>query len=127
MKFSFSGKIIEPNGKENTFTATYLAKENKEKKINDSKDTPTSPKITTLSYPNMAYGFKTAPKQETILFKNLTVWTNEKEGILENTDVLIKDGKIAKMFSNFCFPWEPSFLLGMQLFNKKYSSQSSLF
>ena len=30
-----------------------------------------------------------------MLFKNATVWTNEAEGILENTDVLIKDGKIS--------------------------------
>ena len=30
------------------------------------------------------------PKQETILIKNATVWTNEKEGVLQNTDVLLK-------------------------------------
>ncbi len=47
-----------------------------------------------ITYPNGAYGFSEIPKQETILFKNATVWTNEKEGILENTDVLIKNGKI---------------------------------
>jgi dihydroorotase-like cyclic amidohydrolase len=32
---------------------------------------------------------------ETLLFKNATVWTNEKEGILEETDVLVKNGKIS--------------------------------
>ncbi|MEN8886927.1 MAG: amidohydrolase family protein, partial [Winogradskyella sp.] len=31
---------------------------------------------------------------------NATVWTNEKEGILENTDVLIKNGKISKIGKN---------------------------
>jgi imidazolonepropionase-like amidohydrolase len=36
-----------------------------------------------------------APKQETILVRNATVWTNEKEGVLQNTDVLIRNGKIA--------------------------------
>jgi imidazolonepropionase-like amidohydrolase len=40
------------------------------------------------------------PKQETILIKNATVWTSEDEGILENTDVLIKDGKIEKIGKN---------------------------
>lgn len=50
-------------------------------------------------YPFVAYGHtaEEAPKQETVLFKNATVWTGEKEGNLENTDVLIKDGKIAKI------------------------------
>ena len=37
------------------------------------------------------------PKQETILIKNATVWTNEKDGKLENTDVLVTNGKIAKV------------------------------
>ena len=48
-----------------------------------------------LTYPNGAYGFAELPKQKTILFKNATVWTNEKEGILENTDVLINNAAIS--------------------------------
>jgi dihydroorotase-like cyclic amidohydrolase len=35
------------------------------------------------------------PTAETILFKNATVWTNEKDGILVESDVLVKNGKIA--------------------------------
>ncbi|MEI6817870.1 MAG: amidohydrolase, partial [Bacteroidota bacterium] len=50
-----------------------------------------------VTYPNEAYGWKDAPKQETVLIKNATVWTNEKEGILQNTDVLIQGGKITKV------------------------------
>ena len=34
------------------------------------------------------------------MFKNATVWTNEKEGILTETDVLIKNGKIAAVGKN---------------------------
>ena len=48
----------------------------------------------------MAYGFNSSPKQETLLFKNITVWTNEKEGILKNIDVLVSDGKIKKIGKN---------------------------
>lgn len=48
----------------------------------------------------MAYGFDEIPTQETILFKNATVWTNELEGILTNTDVLVKKGEIAKIGKN---------------------------
>ena len=32
-----------------------------------------------------------------LLFKNATVWTNENEGILKNTDVLVQNGRIAKI------------------------------
>ena len=41
-----------------------------------------------------------APRQENILVKNATVWTNEKEGVLQNTDVLIRNGKIAAVGKN---------------------------
>ena len=53
-------------------------------------------------YPFEPFGFEegSQPKQETILIKNGTVWTNEKEGVLQNTDVLLKDGKIAAIGKN---------------------------
>ncbi|MCG2617413.1 amidohydrolase family protein [Terrimonas sp. NA20] len=41
-----------------------------------------------------------APKQETILIRNATVWTNEKDGVLQNADVLLKGGKIAGVGKN---------------------------
>ena len=56
--------------------------------------------ILPITYPNIGYGFKQKPTQETLLFKNATVWTNEKDGVLKNTDVLIKNGKIIKIGSN---------------------------
>ncbi|HET9433712.1 MAG TPA: amidohydrolase, partial [Chitinophagaceae bacterium] len=53
-------------------------------------------------YPFMPFGFEegSQPKQENILIKNATVWTNEKEGVLPNTDVLLKNGKIAAIGKN---------------------------
>ena len=65
-------------------------------KKNGSKEKK-SPTILPVTYPNVGYGFKTKPTQETTLFKNATVWTNESEGILKNTDVLVKNGKIDKI------------------------------
>ncbi len=49
--------------------------------------------------------FLSLPKRQTVeqsfvLFKNATVWTNEQEGILENTDVLIRNGKITQIGQN---------------------------
>ncbi len=53
--------------------------------------------IPKMYYPNMSFGFDSIPKATTILIKNTTVWTNETEGILKNTDVLLKDGKIVQI------------------------------
>jgi imidazolonepropionase-like amidohydrolase len=53
--------------------------------------------ISKVTYPFVGLGNEAIPQQETILIKNATVWTNEKEGNLANTDVLLKAGKIAKI------------------------------
>ena len=55
-----------------------------------------------VTYPFEPFGWTDdqAPKQETILIKNATVWTNEADGVLQNADVLIKNGKIAAVGKN---------------------------
>jgi len=99
---NIKGKAILPNGKEFAFNATKKASEKTEEKKSDKDEDKESemPKLFPVTYPNMAYGFTSLPQQETILFKNATVWTNEAEGILEQTDVLIKNGKISKIGKN---------------------------
>lgn len=48
-------------------------------------------------YPFVAYGTDSVTKADNYLIKNGTVWTNETEGILQNTDVIIRNGKIAQV------------------------------
>ena len=48
-------------------------------------------------YPFDGYGWDSLPTQHDLLIKNATVWTNEKDGRLANTDVLVKAGKIVKI------------------------------
>jgi imidazolonepropionase-like amidohydrolase len=57
-----------------------------------------------MLYPFDGYGWQTMPVQQTLLIKNATVWTNEKEGRLENTDILVKNGKIAQVGKNLSDP-----------------------
>ena len=91
---TFTGKAILEDGSQTTFTATRTASaEEKDKKDKDSE----YPEVLPVTYPNMAYGFETLPKQEDLLFKNATVWTSEDAGILKNTDVLVRNGKISKI------------------------------
>jgi len=99
---NLNGKLIDANGN----TAYVLAKktpsegDSKKDGMNKRGGGDKEVKMMPITYPNGAYGVSELPKQETILFKNATVWTNESEGILENTDVLIKNGKIAKVGNN---------------------------
>jgi imidazolonepropionase-like amidohydrolase len=55
------------------------------------------PEYGSTIYPFIAFGQKEKPKPAKYLLKNATVWTNEKEGIIQNMDVLIADGKIMQI------------------------------
>ena len=65
----------------------------------DTTKPKTTPKLGGSFYPFTAFGNADSmiPKPETVLFKNATVWTSEKAGVLEGTDVLVKNGKIVKI------------------------------
>ncbi|MEJ5994057.1 amidohydrolase family protein [Pedobacter sp. Du54] len=66
------------------------------------RDEPAKPAVTMgpIIYPFISFGTAKAPVLETVLLKNATVWTNEKEGILENADVLLEGGKIKAVGKN---------------------------
>ncbi|WP_031425569.1 amidohydrolase family protein [Flavimarina sp. Hel_I_48] len=95
-----SGKAILADGTETRFTATptgttVASSSDTEEDKEEEKEEMDTPKVMPLTYPDVAYGFETQPKAETLLFQNATVWTGEDEEALENTDVLIKNGKIS--------------------------------
>ncbi|MEZ4779557.1 MAG: amidohydrolase family protein [Flavobacteriaceae bacterium] len=95
---NFNGKLVLPNGVETTFTAVRTGDAKEAEK--DKKEENTLPEIVPLTYPNVGYGNTAKPKPQTMLFKNATVWTSEDTGILENTDVLVKNGKIERVGKN---------------------------
>ncbi|WP_298901592.1 amidohydrolase family protein [uncultured Psychroserpens sp.] len=97
---ALNGKAIFPNGNEMTFYATKMPKEEKAKEDKKAMKDKVPKTTVAVTYPNVAYGFDQLPKAETLLFKNATVWTNEDAGVLQQTDVLIKNGKIAKIGKN---------------------------
>ena len=51
-------------------------------------------------FPNSAYGWLEKPEQKAILFKNVTLWTNENEGVVKNSSLAILDGKIIAVGNN---------------------------
>ncbi|MEW2921547.1 amidohydrolase family protein [Muricauda sp. ANG21] len=88
---NISATIALSNGSETNVNLTKTAGY----KAEPTEATSGKPNLMALSYPNVGYGYKTKPKPENILFKNATVWTGTS--VLENTDVLVKNGKISKV------------------------------
>ena len=62
----------------------------KKKKDSSKENAPLMP----VTFPNNGFGFERLPSAQNVVFKNATVWTNESEGILTNTDVWVQNGKI---------------------------------
>lgn len=64
------------------------------KEVNEEKSEELTGNVV---FPFSAYGQETLPERQNLLIKNITAWTNESDGILENVDVLIQDGRIRKV------------------------------
>ncbi len=94
---NLSGKAILFNGNETKWKAT---KTSPFVMLKDTSKVAKQNKIFPVTMPNIAYGNVKKSNQEALLFKNATVWTNEKEGILTETDVLVKNGKIVSIGKN---------------------------
>ncbi len=102
-KDGWAGNGQEGNGNWVNWTAIRTGdvekkdSEKKEKKDGKKEETAETGKVT---YPFTAFGWTERPKAGTYVLKNATVWTNEREGILQNADVLIQNGKIARIGKN---------------------------
>ncbi|MBI5373068.1 MAG: amidohydrolase family protein [Sphingobacteriales bacterium] len=99
----WNGTGVDSMGHLLTWTAVLI----KEAEVKtDSVKKKEAPVIGKVSYPFLPFGWEEEqqPGQETLLIKNATVWTSEKEGVLKNTDVLVKNGKIAAIGKNLDEP-----------------------
>ncbi len=83
-----------------SWTANYTGAAEEAASGKKSETSEEAPQLGEIIYPFISYGSPQPPKQETLLFKNATVWTMEEDGVLANTDVLIQNGKIQKIGKN---------------------------
>ncbi len=93
----WTGKILV-DGNWEDWAAIKKTNKSVEKDTSDRDSTKMEPAFESggVFYPNMAFGWEDSlpTKSENLLFRNATVWTNEKEGILRNHDVFVVDQKI---------------------------------
>jgi imidazolonepropionase-like amidohydrolase len=94
---SWNGFGEDSAGNNLTWTANWV-KESITKADSVKKKDPL--KLGKVIYPFQPFGNEEMPKQETLLIKNATVWTSDKAGKLENTDVLVRNGKIVQVGKN---------------------------
>jgi hypothetical protein len=91
------GQAQMTDGTFQNFKATWVESIKHKDKKNDSLPIIV---LGDIIYPFTDYGSKELAKAETLIFKNATIWTNESEGILSETDVAISNGKIVAIGKN---------------------------
>jgi imidazolonepropionase-like amidohydrolase len=94
----WSGTGTLPDGTWINWNATQTKGPGGEREKQPAKQNPvTPPEIGAVTYPFTAFGWKEKPQAQTVLIRNATVWTGEKDGILPSTDVLVSNGKIQRI------------------------------
>ncbi|WP_435262379.1 amidohydrolase family protein [Tenacibaculum sp. nBUS_03] len=94
------GNGIDNSGNDIAWSASKKVKKEVNKKSDKKKKDKKNNEVVSVSYPNIGYGNYSIPQQESILIKNATVWTSDNQKVLNNTDVLITNGKITKIGNN---------------------------
>ncbi len=94
-KKTWSGKGQLANGEWITWNAVQVKGPEADTSKPKKDSTDLTKNLGKLIYPFTAHGNEQVPVQENYLIKNGTVWTNESEGIVANTDVVIRGGKIS--------------------------------
>jgi imidazolonepropionase-like amidohydrolase len=60
--------------------------------------------VSRLVSPNQAFGLATLPEAQDVLVRNATIWTMSEAGVLENADLLVRDGIIREVGSDLRAP-----------------------
>mgnify|MGYP000918393237 CR=1 FL=1 len=97
-----NGVGINSNNRQFNWSMEYLNASNMDSSTQDKK--PNIAELGKVVYPFMTYGWTKKPTANNYLIKNCTIWTNEIEGKLINTDLLLQNGKIAKVGKNIFEP-----------------------
>ena len=85
-----------------TFPKKRWTETNKSRSPSRSKSTNSF--VSEVTYPNVGFGLSSIPSSQSIHFKNATLWTNENDGIIENSDIIIDNGKIIAIGKNLDTP-----------------------
>lgn len=96
-----SVEALSAAGNTSRFIATAAAPTTEVKKVVDLE--PARPTVA-LTHPFGDFGVAAVASQETVLFRDATLWTSSSDGILEHTDVIVREGVIAQIGRSLAAP-----------------------
>lgn len=99
-----SGYWLDAAGQQRTVVAMQQPERTQPAASDQAPAKPAATMVSQLTYPNRAFGVSTLPIAQNVHIKNATVWTAAEQGILQNTDILVRDGKFEKIGQNLATP-----------------------
>jgi N-acetylglucosamine-6-phosphate deacetylase len=103
---SGSGTITMPNGSSlqvwlaKSEAAPFEKKKDDEEERENDSDTGDIAAISKVNFPFGYAGVEGPPEQETVLIRDVILWTCADDGVIENGAVLVQDGKIKQVFNS---------------------------
>lgn len=107
-KLSLKGTVWDGSGQTNTGQWVTWAgvKDRKSESNKNSTEEKKDIVIPNFIHPNMAFGYEALERENSFIITNARVWTCGPEGILENADIYVVDGKIKSVGNNQMYPTE---------------------
>ncbi|MCC5855365.1 MAG: amidohydrolase family protein [Idiomarina sp.] len=99
---SFSGRAQDSSSQLYELTASRAEPEAAEATERRRAGTPEY--IGQLTFPNLGFGIPSQPEQLNLHIRNATVWTGDDQGILEDADILVRNGLIQRVGRNLNTP-----------------------
>ncbi|MCL1057614.1 amidohydrolase family protein [Shewanella gelidimarina] len=97
------GRLLDSHGQTIPFGGSKLEPVVDDAEPQKEQQTAQS-QIAKQTSPNVAYGLQQQPIQDKLHIKNATIWTSDKSGVLQNTDLIISNGNIEEIGSQLRTP-----------------------
>jgi imidazolonepropionase-like amidohydrolase len=94
---ALTAEVWMPGG---TRTAASLRRDEDEKPEPEDEDEERLRLVSSLTRPNVAFGYAAPAEQESVLIRGATIWTAGPDGVLSESDLLVQDGRITRVGSS---------------------------
>lgn len=96
------GTVVDAHGREHALTAERSG--DAPARDQQQRQAGSPEYISELTFPNIGLGISEAPQQQNLIIKNATIWTSGDAGVLENADLIVRDGRIQRVGQDLSTP-----------------------
>ena len=101
---NLQGSVQDAMGSTHTLVAHAIEQDANGESASEQQASTAVSYVGELTYPNIAFGLTERPAQQNLHIRNATVWTADDQGVLENTDIIVRNGLIHRVGENLSTP-----------------------